>query len=1540
MPSKTLPRSLFCLPADHPVRRAALWIVRWKPFDVMILCLILANCIALAIHRSYPNGDSDKTNDILDKLEYFFIAVFTLECALKITAFGFIGHPGAYMRNGLNVLDFIIVVVGLISVAIHASVPVADHSATFDVNALRAFRVLRPLRLVSGLPSLQVVLNAVLQAMLPLLHIALLVLFMMLTYAIVGVELFMGILHRTCFTNRTGEFRIVKNPETCATDEFCDVANGEHCLPGWEGPEHGITSFDNIGLAMLTVFQCLTLEGWSSILYAVENIVGQNWAWIYFVSLVILGSYFLLNLILGVLSGMFSKEKQKAEKSGALKKFMSGRNLDSFMQDYLQRIASRRNRPHNRPRPINEDIRMLRHDIFVVGWRDTMTFCQIQKGWQRARISCFRLIKSRFFFWLIIVLVFLNTCVLATEYYGQPHWLTVFQDRANVVFVILFLGELFIRMFALGTKHYFASFLNRFEFVIIGCSVIECVLNQLELLPELGLSVLRAARLVRIFQITQHWSSLRSVTFSIVNSLKSIISLLFLLFLFLFVFAILGMQLFGGKFIRWSEDDDFRPSFDSFWQAGLSVFQMLTGEDWHKVMFRGIQAYNGIHSVGAVMSLYFVAVIVGGRYILLNVFLAIAVDNMSEATNLSVEDIPGEITEIKETNIHYAVDDPPENVEEVQILLTEREQPSEQLVVRDRQCWSSPCRSTRIMVKEAQPVHMRSADVIHIQSSGNLPALPVPPVDYMKKAQSEETVEEEQEMLKKQEHQSVFASDPLPLHRSLFLFGSKHPLRKWCYLIATDRVCRSFILVCIILSSALLAAVDPVSATPTEFELVISYLDYFFTGLFTIELGMKIVAYGFILHPGSFCRSWFNILDLLVVILSLVSYAFDDSEFSSIKTLRVFRVFRPLIAVNRAEGLRRIIHCVTVALRSIWNVVLVIVVTMIMFAIMGVQIFKGRFYRCSDLSKHTEHECRGNFVPFVNGYPADDVVEREWIDNEFNFDNIFQAFLTLVAVVTTEGWPKFSSYAYVGVDSNAEGHGPIFNYRPYTALYFVTYLSVVGFFMMNIFIGFIIITFLQEGEQEYADCQLDENQRRCMEFALTSKPIPKYIPQRRLQYKIWWLVGCEHFENCIFGLIFLNTIAMSVRYDGQPKGQILALEYLNMTFTAVFVLECVLKLFAFNIIHYFKDVWNVFDFVVVFISMFDIGYSLYTGTVTEVNIFRIFRVLRLGKLLGKSRNTRILFWTFLKSMRALPYVILLIGVIYFIYAVIGMHVFGRISLINKDSSIDRHNHFQNFPRALLLLFRSATGEGWQDIMMSCANRQDVFCDARTGLPAGSLCGSDFSYVYFTSFHFLCSFMILNVLVAIIMDNFDYLTRDWSVVGPQHLDEFVRLWSEYDPLATGYIKHMDVISLLRSIDPPLGIGRLCPRRIARKRLLAMNMPLNSDGTVQYNATLFALIRTALHIYTEGSIDETNAKLREVVLQIWRKTSEYKLDTILPKPGADTMTVGTLYAATIMQDYYRRYRKRKCATSACATAELEDDRRKMEGVLSTWDRKAGA
>merc|ERR1711970_836094 len=239
-----------------------------------------------------------------------------------------------------------------------------------------------------------------------------------------------------------------------------------------------------------------------------------------------------------------------------------------------------------------------------------------------------KICKSQWMFWLIVILVFLNTCVLATEHHNQPEWIDDFQEYTNLFFVCLFTGEMLMKMYALGFSGYMVSLFNRFDFFVVLSSILEYVLVKNELVPPVGLSVMRCIRLLRGFKVTKYWSAMGNLVKSLVNSISSIVALLVLLVLFIFIFALLGMQLFGGKFLNAVEMES-RATFDNFFQSCLTVFQILTGEDWNVVMYDGIEAYGGIKGMGAIAALYFIILFVTGNFILLNVFLAIAVDNLS-----------------------------------------------------------------------------------------------------------------------------------------------------------------------------------------------------------------------------------------------------------------------------------------------------------------------------------------------------------------------------------------------------------------------------------------------------------------------------------------------------------------------------------------------------------------------------------------------------------------------------------------------------------------------------------------------------------------------------------------------------------------------------------------------------------------------------------------------------------------------------------------------------------------------------------------------
>jgi voltage-dependent calcium channel N type alpha-1B len=377
----------------------------------------------------------------------------------------------------------------------------------------------------------------------------------------------------------------------------------------------------------------------------------------------------MLNFVLGVLSGEFAKERERVENRQAFLKLRRQQQLERELNGYVEwickaeevilaeertteeekmhiiearrRAAAKRKKlktMHSKSTDEEEEEEEEEEEGFA---RASYLHSKIKnKGackafWKtekRFRIGVRRAIKTQAFYWFVIVLVFMNTACVAVEHKGQEKWLTDFLYIAEFVFLGLFIFEMCIKLYALGIKCYFESAFNRFDCMVIFGSIFEVIWSEVKG-GSFGFSVLRALRLLRIFKVTKYWSSLRNLVISLLASMRSIISLLFLLFLFILIFALLGMQLFGGAFNF--EEGTPPANFNSFAIALLTVFQILTGEDWNEVMYKAIKSQGGIHGGGMIYSVYFIILVLFGNYTLLNVFLAIAVDNLANAQELT-----------------------------------------------------------------------------------------------------------------------------------------------------------------------------------------------------------------------------------------------------------------------------------------------------------------------------------------------------------------------------------------------------------------------------------------------------------------------------------------------------------------------------------------------------------------------------------------------------------------------------------------------------------------------------------------------------------------------------------------------------------------------------------------------------------------------------------------------------------------------------------------------------------------------------------------
>jgi len=271
------PRSLFIFKLQNPVRAVCLKIKQSVWFDGFILLAICINSIFLALDRYDLDPASDTAQSIF-YAEWVFLVIFALELVIKVIALGLVLRPKSYLRDGWNWLDFLVVVFSIVSVF-----------GGENISAVRMFRVLRPLRAVKKVPGMRIIVSALISSLPHLRDVAALAFFLISLFGILGVQLYGGKFGNRCVDTVTG--LISDSSSLCSTtDNGYTCPSGSVCLMEVEAFNNGYTSFDNILLSWVVIVQVISLEGWSDVMFAANQIDG-SWNQLYFVTLVMVRTW-------------------------------------------------------------------------------------------------------------------------------------------------------------------------------------------------------------------------------------------------------------------------------------------------------------------------------------------------------------------------------------------------------------------------------------------------------------------------------------------------------------------------------------------------------------------------------------------------------------------------------------------------------------------------------------------------------------------------------------------------------------------------------------------------------------------------------------------------------------------------------------------------------------------------------------------------------------------------------------------------------------------------------------------------------------------------------------------------------------------------------------------------------------------------------------------------------------------------------------------------------------------------------------------------
>ncbi|MFH4977937.1 hypothetical protein AB6A40_004646 [Gnathostoma spinigerum] len=601
---------------------------------------------------------------------------------------------------------------------------------------------------------------------------------------------------------------------------------------------------------------------------------------------------------------------------------------------------------------------------------------------------------------------------------------------------------------------------------------------------------------------------------------------------------------------------------------------------------------------------------------------------------------------------------------------------------------------------------------------------------------------------------------------SLYIFGPKSVIRMRC-LQLTQKKWFDYTVLFFIGINCITLAMERPSIPPTSVErrfLTIS--GYFFTVLFTCEMTLKVVANGCLFGHGSYFKDGWNILDGTLVIISLVNVGFElfvsersPKIFGVIRVLRLLRALRPLRVINRAPGVKLVVMTLISSLKPIGNIVLICCTFFIIFGILGVQLFKGMMYHCvgPEISNvTTKVDCIAD-------------PRNKWVNQRYNFDNLGQALMSLFVLSSKDGWV---SIMYQGIDATGVDLQPVENYNEWRMIYFISFLLLVGFFVLNMFVGVVVENFHKCKEALEAEMRERARQKR-LQRKLKNKEFEDHCNQRKKKREKalpYWhnygptrlflnnIVTSKYFDLAIAAVIGINVISMAIEFYMMPPGLKYVLKSLNYFFTAVFTLEAALKISALGFWRFLKERWNQLDAFIVVLSIAGILFEEFEALELPINptIIRVMRVLRIArvlKLLKMAKGIRSLLDTVGEALPQVGNLGSLFFLLFFIFAALGVELFGKLECSEEHpcDGLGEHAHFKNFGMAFLTLFRIATGDNWNGIMKD-ALRDD--CDPSDKCESNCCVDPILAPCFFIIFVLISQFVLVNVVVAVLMKHLE------------------------------------------------------------------------------------------------------------------------------------------------------------------------------------------
>mmetsp|Transcript_148337 Transcript_148337/g.385670 ORF Transcript_148337/g.385670 Transcript_148337/m.385670 type:complete len:1949 (-) Transcript_148337:33-5879(-) len=972
-------RSLCCLHINSCPRRLILQLVESKWCDRLILLCIVVNSVLLALEKHRAPAD-DPMNVTIEYIGHGLSGIFLAECVLKIAGWGFC----IYVSDAWNMLDLVVVISAVIE-----WIPAIPFGG---LGFLRLFRVLRPLRSLNAVPEMKVLVNTTVAAVPRLGNVAALGAFIFVVFAIIGMTLMQGIFYRECheFPNprlieiddtwcwswpKLGDGALCGGEYDCTTIEnevrtvlgFCgghEFDQGDFA-PKFEShlttvgpssggpydwcdddsrpmkvaPELDFVHFDHLGGAVLLIFQSMTMEGWTDLMYYVKDSFSFWFAVLYFFMIIVVASHFLLNVALAVVDEVRDdfdgddEEDDETEEAEGTDRAGGDAGDEEESEEPLWKDCA----------PVRLAKRLTQSD-----------------HWQN-------------FIMFIITANVITMCV------GQFPPNVILEHSLVYVgyaFLGIFIVEMIVELIARGCKGYVTYPSTCFDGVVVIISIIETAIAVAS--GGAGGSALQALRTLRLFRVLNKFAS-RNPRFAIL--LKSMVGTaqalkywLVLFVLVLYICTLMWMHFFANT-LQFSEPDDSagyigrydndprapkllpwceleldtplaqqrtswhykqdcipRAHYDNFGWGFVTIFQIMTGENWNAIMYAGMRSTRDNNWEWAFGILY-VFLLLFGQTLFLSLFLSMLLAKFDDFRNAENEKFDAE-QEVKRAKSRKSMEEF-EALEDGAVDGNEEEADTSRPKVA--QAWA----------ELPGQVPGGDAEEHGLVSKGGKPS-----------KHDEDDEEEDDEDEDDEDMWSLESGRGWPHGWSWFLFPENFPLRRLANWLldqevtiwgSTMKIFDTFILVCILISTMCMIIDFPLADPDNPIIAAVRTLDTVFAVVFITEMGLKLIALPVVWGENAYFWSpgcaW-NWLDAVVVSVSIMG--FTGGGPSELKTLRILRAFRPLRVVKRLETLRNIVEAIFNSMKELGVLLIVFLLFLLIFALIFMMYLNGTLYACSE----------------------------------------------------------------------------------------------------------------------------------------------------------------------------------------------------------------------------------------------------------------------------------------------------------------------------------------------------------------------------------------------------------------------------------------------------------------------------------------------------------------------------------------------------------------------------------------------------------------